>query len=1006
MTSTVIPFSLKDAPALIEKLFPVQKLSAEAFREQEGKQSKILTTLGSYWKGRKPLTLNKACVLGCLLPATSNPSRDLEIFEMLMAMDDESFVARWPRTPKPREIVERLSLTRISDFFNVEPKGIVPEQSPVDWSNPDFDKVKLSWREDINELERLRLEVKMLPNTTYRERVDQAHRPDEVSDKVHNHVWEAVNAYLGTQANSFPGLVEQLGIMRFGHRPKFADTFSGSGQIPFEAARLGCNVTASDLNPIACMLTWGAFNVVGGSSGFRKELRLAQEKLAQDVQFEIDALKVETDNQGWRPKTFLYCLEVTCPQSGWSVPLLPTRLISKGKKVIAELVPDHHGKRFDVQILSNVSDEEMNAAETGTLVTDGRGQEPYLTYSLDGIEHRTKISTLRGDFKDESSGNSNRLRLWEKTDFVTNPGDIFRERLYCIQWMFPKNSGKGYVYQFRATTHEDLERERIVEDVLVRNISEWQSKGWIPDMRIEPGAKTDEPIRTRGWTHWHHLFSPRQLLFLGLTNKHIRTRADSFTAPLSVFLARLTDWSSKLCRYGTGAARESVAQTFYNQALNTLFTYGVRSFSFAKTYLLEDFVDSPVFGSTEVRNKPAGEWSTEADIFITDPPYGDAVKYEEILEFFIAWLRKHPPHEFSNWVWDSRRSLAVKGEGEDFRRGMVAAYKRMTECMSENGIQVIMFTHQSGSIWADMAGIVWASGLQVTAAWYVVTETDSALREGSYVKGTVLLVCRKREGLEKTTRDDLAWEIQEEVEAQVSALTGLNQEAKGLYRDENVFEDADIQMAGYAAALRVLTKYSLIDGRDMAAEAIRPRVKGETTFVDGLIAFAVDTANQCLVPQGIEKRFWDKFTAAERFYLKLLDMEARGTKTLDNYQNFAKAFKVRDFRALMGDQRANQARLKSAVEFARSEMSEGSELHHSTLRAVLYAVMELVKNLDGSEVLAHLTLNIPDYYGDMTQRELAAELADYLAKRFETLRPEEAAAARVLRELVKNQRLG
>ena len=34
------------------------------------------------------------------------------------------------------------------------------------------------------------------------------------------------------------------------------------------------------------------------------------------------------------------------------------------------------------------------------------------------------------------------------------------------------------------------------------------------------------------------------------------------------------------------------------------------------------------------------------------------------------------------------------------------------------------------------------SGLQVTAAWYVVTETDSALREGSYVKGTVLLILR------------------------------------------------------------------------------------------------------------------------------------------------------------------------------------------------------------------------------------------------------------------------
>ena len=87
-------------------------------------------------------------------------------------------------------------------------------------------------------------------------------------------------------------------------------------------------------------------------------------------------------------------------------------------------------------------------------------------------------------------------------------------------------------------------------------------------------------------------------------------------------------------------------------------------------------------------------------------------------------------------------------------------------------------------------------------------------------------------------------------------------------------------------------------------------------------------------------------------------------------------------------------------------MSEGSELHESVLRAVLYAVMELVKNIDSAEVLSHLMLNIPDYYGNVTQRELAVELADYLAKRLEELRPEEATAARVLRELVKTQRLG
>src|SRR6185369_5211311 len=147
--STVIPFSLKDAPALIERLLPVQKLSAEAFKEQMAVQNKTLTALGAYWKGRKPLVLNKACILGCLVPATDNPKRDLEIFEKLMAMDDESFVARWPRRPRPREILATLSIARLADYFVSDPPLLLPASGPVDWSKPELDDVTVEWRDDI-----------------------------------------------------------------------------------------------------------------------------------------------------------------------------------------------------------------------------------------------------------------------------------------------------------------------------------------------------------------------------------------------------------------------------------------------------------------------------------------------------------------------------------------------------------------------------------------------------------------------------------------------------------------------------------------------------------------------------------------------------------------------------------------------------------------------------------------------------------------------------------------
>jgi putative DNA methylase len=1002
----VVPHSLKDAPALIETLLPVQKLSAEAYKEQMAVNGKTLTALGSYWKGRKPLILNKACILGCLLPATDDPVRDLEIFEKLMAMDAQSFAARAPRRPKPKELLASLPIERITDYMAVEPTGSLPQSAPVDWNNPNYHDVRVAWRPDIAESERRRLESALIPPTHYRDLVRAAQRPEEVPD-VHEHIWRDVNEHLGTNAHSTPELIEQLGIMRFGRRPRVADTFAGSGQIPFEAARLGCDVYAADLNPVACMLTWGAFHIVGAPPDHRGRLRTSLESLVARVQEQIDELGVETDGRGWRAKVFLSCLEARCPQTGWMVPLLPTLVVSKGYGVIAELVPDQEHKRYEVAIRSGVTDKQLAAAEHGTVRSDGRGQEPYLIHTVHGQEYRTKISTLRGDYRAPDGATANRLRQWEKHDFKPRDDDIFQERTYCVQWKRRREHGRGDEYEFRAVTAADHARERIVEEFVAEHLAEWQANGWVPDMRIEPGEKTDEPIRTRGWTYWHHLWPPRQLLILALARQNITSAEEA------VLLAAMLDNSSKLTRWNTFPARKQVGgainqtkNVFYNQALNTLFAYAYRASSDLLGTMLRPIKSFPLAAEETVVCEPASAMTTAHDIYITDPPYGDAIRYEEILEFFIAWLRKNPPPEFADWVWDSRRALAIKGEDEGFRRGMVDAYRRMARLMPDNGIQVVMFTHQSGAIWADMANIVWAAGMHVTAAWYVVTETDSPLREGSYVKGTVLLVLRKSSGLQKTTRGDLAWEIQEEVEEQVAALTGLNQSAKGLHRDENVFEDADIQMAGYAAALRVLTRYGVIDGRNMTAEAERPRLAGETTFVDTLISFAVETANKCLVPTGVEKTQWDRLSAAERFYLKMLDMEARGTKTLDNYQNFAKAFKVRDFKAFMASHRANDARLKSAVEFGRSEMGVGSELYQSPLRAVLYSVMELQQGTDGEEALTHLALSIPDYYADASLRQLSIALSDYIAKHLDGLRPDEASGARVLSELIRNHRLG
>ena len=311
-----------------------------------------------------------------------------------------------------------------------------------------------------------------------------------------------------------------------------------------------------------------------------------------------------------------------------------------------------------------------------------------------------------------------------------------------------------------------------------------------------------------------------------------------------------------------------------------------------------------------------------------------------------------------------------------------------------------MFTHQDATVWADMAAIVWGAGLQVTAAWYIATENASDLKKGGYVQGTVLLILRKRANSESVYRDELVQRVRTEVAHQIETMTGLNQSSKGAGRTENLFEDADLQMSGYAAALRVLTGYAWIDGQDMAAEALRPRPQEGRDTVKEIIDFAVQVANEYLVPEGIPAGLWDRLTGPERFYLKMTDIEAAGLKKIDNYQNFAKAFRYGDYTAVMASTAPNNARLKTAMDLKRSEFDH--DFGKGLLRAVLFALYELQRDVDIDEVISHLRDLVPSY---LTRREDLMVIASVLAAKREKTNPEEAQAARILHGRIKNERL-
>ncbi len=1001
---SLAPFSLRDAPSFIEAQFPVGRLSAEAYKERKAGYGQTLTALGSYWKGRKPLILCRAVVLGALLPATSDPAKDLDIFLKLMAMDDGAFARRFNDSA--------------AEFARLFPAyaGLATEEAGR----------RRAWREDLTKAERQARVAEAFASLPYAERLKHVRRPEECNEAEllgsilprepgeGNHaqrgggvvlprmageeqsIWPYVNAHLGTSAKSLPELVEQLGIARFGHRPKVADTFCGGGSIPFEAARIGCDVYASDLNPIACMLTWGAFNIIGASPEKRAEIEAAQKKVAAAVDAEITKLGIEHDKHGNRAKAYLYCLETRCPKTGWMVPMAPSWVISKTRNVVAKLVPDPEAKRYRIEIHSGVSAAEMAEAEKGT-VRDGRLVHP-MNPERSGVE----IKTIRGDYRDADGINRNRLRLWEKSDFVPRPDDIFQERLYCIQWIAKESLGKGRQETFfAAVTEEDLARERKVEEIVRENLARWQAEGLVPDMRIEPGEETTRLFRERGWTHWHHLFGARQLLVGALLNKHVHRSAE--VAP--TFL-KVLDYGSRLCRWDGGHKGSSpqIMATFTNQALNPLMNYGMKAYSHSTSYIEESIPTSRIGSSSfAVAVHAAAGLFVPSDIFVTDPPYADAINYHEITEFFIAWLRKNPPPPFDRWIWDSRRDLAIKGKDEHFRRDMVAAYAAMTKHMPDNGLQIVMFTHQDAAVWADIGAILWAAGLRVTAAWNIVTETESALKAGNYVQGTICLVLRKRLGDSNARRMEIEAEIEDAVREKLETLEALDE----AWAAETLYTDGDLTLAAYASALQVVTSYSSIDRQPLDRDLYRKLKKGERTMIRDLIDYAAEVANGLLVPESFPRDMWRDLSPSERFYVRMLDMESKGAAKVADLQNFAKSFAYGGYASLMASTIANAASLKGAADFkgqmlaSESDKSEG--FAGTQLRQVLFAVWKtLEKENPKLGVTALKTEYAADYW---TRRQKLIALADYIAAKTKRTRPQESAAAHELAEALKLDRV-
>ncbi|MBC7074496.1 MAG: DUF1156 domain-containing protein [Syntrophomonadaceae bacterium] len=960
--------------SFIEVQFPVSKVSKESYKERKANLGQTLTGLGKWW-GRKPLILARAAILGLLMPVSQDPIKDREVFLKILSMDDEGLWQRKQKSISTQDIYDNLTKSEQQKYFEKDTKG------------------KLKYKKSVTKEERVNLQKLVFNRFSYDQKLTFCIRPEEL-ENISQDQWDIINEHLGTKAANIQELIQQLGEKKFGKTPLVGDCFAGGGSVPFEAARLGCDVYASDLNPIAMLLTWAALNINGASDEEIKELKGFQEKIFNLADKQITEWGIEHNEQGHRANSYLYCHETICPECGYKIPLASSWIIGVRTKTVA-LLKENNDKGYDIEIISNASKEQINLAESLATIQNSNLKCPHCNMT-------TPITTIRKDRKVNGTIEYG-LRQWGAKEFLPREDDVFQERLYCVRYVKEYVDEKGNLKTeryYQAPTTEDLAREDKVVELLQERFDEWQDKGYIPSNRIEEGYNTSQIIRERGWAYWHQLFNPRQLLLNGLISFLISKEAGSKTKKSIGLLGlnKCTDYNSKLSHWNSNAANEKVEHTFYNQALNTFYVYGSRALEALRVTWFYNINNFNIDIKNNMQVTDARNLTEASHVWITDPPYADAVNYHELSEFFLAWDKKMLLEIFPEWYADSKRALAVTGSGLSFNESMIEIYSNLANHMPENGMQVVMFTHQDPSVWAELTLILWSAGLRVTAAWNIATETDaSGLKQGNYVKGTVLLVLRKQESDDTAYFDELYPEVEEEVKRQIDSMRELDD------KEDPNFSDADYLLAAYAASLKVLTSYKQIEDIDVKYELSKDRNSGEESPIEKIINESIKIAYDYLTPTGFDSFTWKTLKPEERFYIKGLEFEKDGIYQIGAYQELARGFGVKEYKDLLANTKANQTRLKTAAEWSMKGMSGTDNFGSSLLRNVLAALYQCIKGEDTSKGRNWLKNEVPNYWN---QRNTIMELLDFLITLGHHVHMEhwdkEVYYAKMLRELVKN----
>lgn len=564
-----------------------------------------------------------------------------------------------------------------------------------------------------------------------------------------------------------------------GKLPRILDPFAGGGAIPLEGLRLGCEVEARDLNPVAVLILKGTVEYPqkygqphsrevpsyirdAAELGYRGRFNdedlvdsYRHNPLAGDVRYwgrwmqakarEELAGFYPSDSDGSVPLAYLWSRTICCPTCDAKMPLIRQYWLARkdSKKVALEPIIDRSRNWVEFRVVD------------GLHVTGNPAE----------------ATTTRGDTRCLLCGQVVKAAQVREAGMKGGLGAT----MTAVVLTGPNLKGK----QYRRATDSDLRPFELASAQLEAIKADFNTPlPPVPDEPIDPktlGLRVD----AFGFDDWGKLFNQRQLLALitfarlvkdvhaemlkvGVETEYARAVASY----LSLALSRYSDFASTLSKWKVDA--EAVVGALAMQTLPMVWDYaeqaplrgGGGSF-LAMVDRVADGLNTATVGefpANVARRDARVQHGQLFDCVLTDPPYYDSIDYAGLSDFFYVWLKRaysfDGESELLQLPLTPKRQQAIMAsekndptERERYVNMMGDAFQSINGALAPGGLANIVFAHASSDAWATLIEGLLHADLIPIVSWPIDTEaTAKVSRIGqARLSTSVWMACRKRE---------------------------------------------------------------------------------------------------------------------------------------------------------------------------------------------------------------------------------------------------------------------